>query len=184
MSNRSQKENSFDPAREGESGFTLIEAVVAIFVLTIGLIGTAAAITFALEFSSISRNVTSGKLAITSTIEEIESLRNSKRLEFRQIEHVGSVDNTGASNPFNGFSTGFRPISIDPGPDGVNGTDDDPTGAGQVREGYQRQIIITNLVGSTTIKKVEVRVQYPAAPGKFGEIAGVAYLNDEFRITR
>ena len=184
MSNKTQKPIKNGSARNGEGGFTLIEAVIAIFVLTIGLIGTAAAITFALEFSSISRNVTSGKLVITSTIEEIESLRNSKRLEFRQIEHVGSVDNTGAANLFNGFSSGFKPISFDPGPDGVNGTDDDPTGTGQIREGYQREIVITNLTGSTTIKKIEVKVQYPAAPGKFGEIVGVAYLNDEFRITR
>ena len=184
MSNNRQKTKGNESLRKGESGFTLIEAVIAILVLTIGLIGTAAAITFALEFSSISRNVTSGKLVITSTIEEIESLRNSKRLEFRQIENVGTVDNTGVSNPFNGFSTGFNTISIDPGIDGVNGTDDDPTGATQIRPGYQRQITITDLAGSTTIKKIEVKVQYPAAPGKFGEIVGVAYLNDEFRITR
>jgi len=184
MSNKSQKTNRDESQRKGESGFTLVEAVVAILVLTIGLIGTAAAITFALEFSAISRNVTSGKLVITSTIEEIESLRNSKRLEFRQIENFGAVDNTGAPNTFTGFSTGFNTISIDPGPDGVNGTNDDPTGATQIRPGYQRQITITNLGTSTTIKKIEVRVQYPAAPGKFGEIVGVAYLNDEFRITR
>lgn len=184
MSNKKQTPTKNLATRNSEGGFTLIEAVIAIMVLTIGLIGTAAAITFALEFSSISRNVTSGKLTITSTIEEIESLRNSKRLEFRQIENAGSVDNTGAPNVFTGFSTGFNTISLNPGPDGVNGTADDPTGAGQVREGYMREITITNLAGSTTIKRIEVKVQYPAAPGKFGEIVGVAYLNDEFRITR
>ncbi|NNE99763.1 MAG: prepilin-type N-terminal cleavage/methylation domain-containing protein [Pyrinomonadaceae bacterium] len=184
MSNKRQIKISKEPVRKGESGFTLIESVIAIFILTIGLIGTAAAITFALEFSAISRNVTSGKLAITSTIEEIESLRNSKRLEFKQIENVGSVDNTDVENVFNGFSNGFNTISIDPGPDGVNGTDDDPTGPTQIRPGFQRQITITNLGGSTSIKRIEVRIQYPAAPGKFGEITGVAYLNDEFRITR
>ncbi len=182
-----------------EQGFTLLEAVVAIAILTIGLMGTAAAVTFALELSSISRNVTSGKLLVVATIEEIESLRNSKRLDFPQIENVGNVDNTGALNPFNGFSTGFKPVSKNPGPDGVNGTDDDFVSPGPdlvygnaddftdnslAREGYLRQITITDLPGSTVLKKIEVRVQYPAAKGKYGEITGVGYLNDEFRITR
>lgn len=180
-------------------GFSLIEVVIAIFILTIGLIGTAAAITFALEFSSISRNVTNGKLIIVSTIEEIEGIRNSRRLDFQQIENVGNVNNTGSENNFNGFSNGFNSVSVNPGPDGVNGTDDDLITAGPdgvygtgddtvdnslARSGYFRKITITNLPGSSVIKKVEVRVQYPAAGGKFGEIHGVGYLNDEFRITR
>ena len=171
--------------RSGEKGFTLFEAVIAIFILTIGLIGTAATITFALEYSAISRNVTNGKLVIVSTIEEIESLRKSRRLDFKQIENVGNVDNTGAANNFNGFSTGFTPVSADPGPDGVNGTDDDLISAGPdqtygtgddftdnslARDGYFRQITITNLGGSTVIKRIEVRVQYPAAQGKLSLI--------------
>ncbi len=168
----------------GEQGFTMIEAVVAIFILTIGLIGTAAAVTFALEFSSISRNVTNGKLIVVSSIEEIESLRNSKRLEFKQIANVADVDNTNVANAFAGFSDGFKAVAIDPGADGVNGTDDDLVGNPPVREGYWRRITISNLPGNVALKKVEVSVQYPAAGGKFGEITGVGYLNDEFRITR
>ena len=199
MSNKQSKIPKTKGSCESEQGFTLIEAVIAIFILTIGLIGTAAAVTFALELGAISRNVTSGKLLVVSTIEEIESLRNSRRLDFPQIENVGNVDNTGAPNLFNGFSTGFKPVSTNPGPDGVNGTDDDFTGPGPdgiygtgddatdnslARAGYLRQITITNLPGSTVLRKIEVRVQYPAAQGKYGEITGVGYLNDEFRLTR
>ncbi len=199
MLNKQKIRSSIMKRNSNQQGFTLLEAVVAIFVLTIGLVGTAAAITFALEFSSISRNVTSGKLLIVSTIEEVESLRNSRRLDFAQIENVGSVDNTGAENPFNGFSNGFKEVSTNPGPDGVNGTDDDLIAPGPdnvygtgddftdnslARRGYARKISITNLPGSTVLKKIEVQVQYPAASGKFGVITGVGYLNDEFRITR
>ncbi len=82
----------------------MVEAVCAIFVVTIGLIGTAAAITYALEFSAISRNVTSAKSIIVSTIEEIETLRNSRRLDFSQIANVGAVNNADATNTFGGFS--------------------------------------------------------------------------------
>lgn len=175
----------------------MIEAVIAILILTIGLIGTAAALTFALEFGAISKNVTNGKMVIVSTIEEIESLRNSRRLEYRQIENVGNVDNNGLSVPFTGFSTDFKEVSLSPGPDGVNGTNDDlqhPGGDGKygtpddftdpalVRSGYMRQIAISNI--SPTIKKIEVKVRYFAVGGKIGEIRGVCYLNDEARVTK
>ena len=195
MSNR--KQYSGIPARQSEAGFSLVEAVVAIFILTIGLIGTAAALTFALEFGALSKNITSAKTVIVSTIEEIESLRNARRLEYKQIANTGSVDNTDSPNPFTGFVPGFQPISLSPGPDGVNGTSDDMTDAGPdgtygtgddfnnpalERSGYTRQITISDI--SPTIKKLEVRVRYFAASGKIGEIRGVAYLNDEARLTR
>lgn len=182
---------------KGEGGFTLVEAVCAIFVVTIGLMGTAAAITYALEFSAISRNVTSAKSVIISTMEEIETLRNARRLEFRQIANVGAVNNTGATNTFGGFTTGFQAISREPGADGVNGSQDDFIAPGvdgafgtpddfndltRMRGGYDRQIDITIL--SDTLKKIEITVQYVGRAGKVGEIRGVFYLNDEARVTR
>lgn len=189
--------NAPKKAKKSENGFTLIEAVVAIFIITIGLIGTAAAITYALEFSTISRNVSSAKLVIVASIEEIEALRNSRRLDFKQIANVGAVDNTNTPSRFNGFSTGFKDVSLNPGPDGVNGTDDDLRDAGVdgtygtpddfdnqswVRSGYRRQITISAL--SDTLKKIEIKVKYMSSNGKVGELTGVCYLNDEARTTR
>lgn len=181
MSNK-KSENSSVPQRKGEAGFTLVEAVIAIFVVTIALIGTAAALTFALEFGAISRNVTSAKTVIVSSVEEIETLRNARRLEFKQIANVGAVNNLDTARPFNGFSTGFRDISSNPGADGVFGTNDDVVTPPFIRDGYKRQITITNL--SDSLKKIEVKVRYVGRAGKWGEISGVAYLNDEARITK
>ena len=197
MSNNFKQKKEENPTNRDEKGFSLIEAVVAILIITIGLIGTAAAVTYALEFSAISRNVSNAKLVIVSSIEEIESLRNTRRLDFKQIANVGNVDNNGTPNSFNGFSNGYKEVSLNPGPDGVNGTDDDLRSAGadetygtgddfddptQVRSGYVRQITITNL--NTTLKKVEIKVRYFGTGGKIGELRGVSYINDESRITR
>lgn len=194
MSNKIQTEKSRRPR---EAGFTLVEAVIAILVITIGLIGTAAAITYSLKFSLISRNVTNSKLIASSMLEEIDSLRTTRRLDFQQIANVGQVDNSTSSNTFNGFSVGFQQISLNPGPDGVNGTDDDLTDAGAdgvygtaddfnnpalVRSGYMRQITITNL--TDTLKKIEVKIRFYSTGGSVGEITAVSYLNNEVRVTK
>lgn len=180
-----------------EQGFSLLEAVIAILIITIGLIGTAAAITYALQFSAISRNVTNSKLIATGIIEEIDTLRNTRRLEYNQIANVGGVDNTGAKNPFTGFTTGFQEISLNPGPDGVDGTADDLRDPGPdgnfgtaddfdnpalVRSGYQRQITITNL--SSSLKKIEIKIRYFSSGGTIGELTAISYLNDEIRLTQ
>jgi type II secretory pathway pseudopilin PulG len=197
MSNNPEQKKNSNSTNRDEKGFSLIEAVVAILIITIGLIGTAAAITYALEFSAISRNVSNAKLVIVSSIEEIESLRNTRRLDFKQIANVGGVDNNGTPNTFNGFSSGYKEVSLNPGPDGVNGTDDDLRSAGadgtygtgddfddptRIRSGYVREITITNM--NTTLKKVEIKVRYFGSGGKIGELRGVSYINDEARITR
>lgn len=197
MSNKAMQKVLKNKSKSAEQGFTMIEAVVAILVITIGLIGTAAAITYALEFGAISRNVSSAKSVIVTIIEEVETLRNARRLDFKQIANVGGVDNVGSNNPFGGFSNGFQPVSLNPGPDSVTGTNDDLRDAGPdkkfgtaddfdnpelVRGGYFRQIKITNL--SDSLKRVEVKVKYLGAGGKVGEITGVSYLNNEARVTR
>lgn len=197
MSNKPKQNRKKSASENGERGFSLVEAVIAILILTVGLIGTAAAVTYALEFSAISRNVTKAKLVVVASIEEVESLRNSRRLNFKQFANAGSVDNTDASNQFIGFAKGFKAVSNTPGNDGVNGTTDDiassPGADGiydtsddqidptRIRGGYMRQIEIINL--SATLKKVVVRVRYTSVNGKLGEIVGVSYINDEARTT-
>ncbi|MGI9036509.1 MAG: prepilin-type N-terminal cleavage/methylation domain-containing protein [Pyrinomonadaceae bacterium] len=183
--------------RKNEQGFSMVEAIIAILILTIGLIGTAAAITYALKFGAISRNVTNAKLLAVGEIEEIDSLRDTRRLDFNQIANVGSVDNSKSKNTFTGFTTGFQPISLNPGPDGVDGTADDLRDPGAdgafgtaddfdnpalVRSGYQRQITITNLTDS--LKKVEVKIRYFSSGGNVGELTAVSYINDEVRVTQ
>ena len=198
MSNSKTQETEFGSQTDFEAGFSLIETICALLILTIGLIGTAAALTYAFEYGTTSRNVGSAKLIITSTMEEIESLRNTRRLNFAQIANVADVDNVGAKNPFAGFSVDYRPIALEPGLDGVNGTPDDMMEPGPdgtlgtpddvenvalSRSGYMRRITITPLPLDPTIKKIEIKVRYFSVGGKVSEVTGIGYLNDETRTT-
>jgi type II secretory pathway pseudopilin PulG len=177
-----------------EAGVTILEMVVAMLILTVGLLGLAAAIGYAVTVSNRGRNLTNSKLLVVSVLEQMETLRNTKELTFGQIANVGAVDNTGATTTFAGFPTDFQTLSINPGPDGIFGTADDlinpgpdniygtaddfvdPTWAiGQ----YTRQITITNL--NPNLKRIQVTLRYPDAGGQTRDLIGVSYLNNDTR---
>lgn len=179
-------------AGRADAGFTVIEVTIAMLVLMIGLLGLASALSFSLTVTNRGRNVTNSKLLVVSVLEQMETLRNTKQLTFGQISNVGAVDNTGATRNFAGFSTNFQPVSINPGPDGVYGTDDDLLDAGPdgiygtaddftnpalARTGYTRQILITNL--SPTLKRIQVTLHLSVGGVVGGsDLVGVSYLND------
>lgn len=179
-----------------ESGVTILEMVVAMLILTVGLLGLAAAIGYAVTVSNKGRNLTNSKLLVVSLLEQMETLRNTKELTFGQIANQGSVDNAGATRSFDGFPTGFLTVSLNPGPDGIFGTNDDfinpgpdniygtaddftdPTWAvGQ----YERQITITQLGGNPNLKRIQVTLRYPDAGGQIRDLVGVSYLNNDTR---
>lgn len=181
-----------DPRRLAQAGFTLLEMVVAMVVLMVGLLALASAVGYALNVTNSGRNVTNTKLLIVSVLEQMENLRNTKELTFGQIANAGSVDNSGATTNFAGFQTGFQSVSTSPGPDGMYGTADDLTNPGPdgvygtsddftdqslARTGYQRQIAITSL--SSTLKRIEVTIQYPGGDGRTRTLQGVSYLDDD-----
>jgi len=181
------------PSRKGpnsESGVTILEMVVAMLVLTVGLLGLAASIGYAVNVSNKGRNITNTKLLVVSCLEQIETLRNTQQLTFAQIANVG--DPRLATGNFAGFPTGFQPVSINPGPDGIFGTTDDLINAGPDNTygtaddftdytwavaGLQRQIVITSL--STNLKRIEVTVRYPDPDGHLRNLVGVSYLNND-----
>ena len=167
--------NSARPARrnrQSEAGFTMLEAVVAISVLTVGLLGVAAAITYAAATTGRTRDITQAKQIILSTLEQVSILRDSERLTFAQI------GNNGLGN-FDGFAAAFQQVSNNPGPDGIHGTPDD---VGQdsdpSNDSFKRSVVVTTL--NPNLKKIEVTVKYTT--GAFeGELSGVSYINNDAR---
>jgi type II secretory pathway pseudopilin PulG len=169
-----------------EAGVTILEMALATIILTVGLLALAASIGYAIAVSNRGRNLTNTKLVAVSMLEQMETLRNTGRLTFGQIANAGDVDNSGAARTFSGFPTGFRPVSINPGPDGIFGTTDDLTDpvTNQTQStwaisGCSREIVITNL--SATLKRVQVTLQYQDSGGQTRNLVAVSYLNDDTR---
>jgi hypothetical protein len=167
---------------------------IAIWILSIGLLGLAGAIAFAMTVSNKGRNVTNTKMLVVSVLEEMETLRNADELTFAQIANQGQVDNTGAAKAFGGFPATFQPVSINPGPDGIYGTDDDLLDPGPdgnyntpddkvntawARPGFSRQILITFLGGNPNIKRIQVTLRYTGSTGQNQDLVGVSYLNND-----
>ena len=173
-----------------ESGFSLLEMVVAITLLSIGLLGVASAIGYALVASNHGRSITNTKLLAVSILEQMETLRDTNNLTFGQIANVGLVDDRGAVKAFTGFQPGFQQVSTNPGPDGIFGTADDLIDAGTdgnfgtvddfvnpnfALVGVTRQIQVTDL--GPKLKKIQVTVDYSVTGGT-KQLVVTGYLND------
>ncbi len=185
-----RKSSRLDP----QAGVTILEMTVALIILTVGLLGLAASIGYAVTVSNKGRNLTNTKLLAVSVLEQMETLRNTEDLKFGQIANTGQVDNTDATQNFAGFPTGFQPLSINPGPDGIFGTSDDLINPGPDNvygtnddftdptyavANISRQITISSL--SQNLKRIEVIVKYTDAGGQQRNLTCVSYLNNDTR---
>jgi prepilin-type N-terminal cleavage/methylation domain-containing protein len=183
--------NSFSKRQwRSESGFSLLEMVVAMMVLTIGLLAVASAISYALLASNRGRGVTNSKMLVVSILEQMETLRDTGQLHFNEISNSQVV----GSN-FTGFPSTFQPVSTIPGPDGIFGTADDLIDAGtdgvyggspsddfsnplRARPGVTRQILISTLPDNDYLKKIQVTLRYSLNGSETRDLVCSGYLND------
>lgn len=178
----SSRRSSARRDRSDEGGFTLLEMVVAMVIVTVGLLGVASAISYALLASNRGRGVTNAKMLVVSVLEQMETLRNTRELSFEEISNTQQPGSTFTGFP---YADGvFRPVSTVPGADGIYGTDDDLR-VGTVddmtlaRPGVSRQIKITTFPSNPYLKKIEVTLRYSPNGGETKEVVGVSYLQDD-----
>jgi prepilin-type N-terminal cleavage/methylation domain-containing protein len=153
-----------------DKGFSLIEVVIAMLILTVGLLGLAHAIAFALTVSNMGRTVTNNKLLLVSVSEQIFMLKETGKLKFEQIANTseGGV-----------FQSGFMKVSRKPGADLIYGTSDDPMD--DVYTGYQREILIESSKENSSAKKITLTLKYPGAKGVEQKMGFTFIINNDSR---
>lgn len=158
-----------------QNGFTLLETMISIVVVTVGLVGLLSAFTVAVASSANVQLDTIAWQKATEALESIYTARQTDQITFAQIANTTA--------PPGIFVAGLGPLK-DAGPDGLDGTGDDTGPAPVMVPGisgtltgvsppdvaisltnFQRQITITQDPNNANLKMVTVLVQYAAPQG-------------------
>jgi type II secretory pathway pseudopilin PulG len=168
-------------------GFTLLEAMISIVILTVGLIALLSAFAAALGST---QNVHLDSIARQKAAEALESIftaRQTAQISYAQVANTTAV-------PPGIFTAGWTPLTS-AGPDGLDGTADDLPPAMIMVPGndgtmgtevavnlanFQRQILITNDPNVTNLKEITVSIQY-AVPQGYTRTYTVQALISAFR---
>mgnify|MGYP001388134888 CR=1 FL=1 len=157
---------------EKQAGFSYLEVIFAILIMTVGVMAMLSAISLAMlreneaDTKNVARQVTSSAL---ESIFAARDLRNSNPLN--NWDAINNDTVTGGV-----FLSGWTPVRLDAGADGINGSADDACPTGQnctvgaytnssaEIKGLERQITITNIaepsIPNIRKKQIDVKVRY------------------------
>src|ERR1700729_2508958 len=105
----------FERKHAAQGGFTLLETMIAILVMTIGLLALIASFATAISATASSQEDLIARHKALDAMESIYTARNSQQIPFASI---ANVSNGGV------FLSGAQPL-LCAGPDGLVGTADD-----------------------------------------------------------
>jgi prepilin-type N-terminal cleavage/methylation domain-containing protein len=163
--------------RRPQSGFTLLEAMIAIVILSVGILSLAAVYAQGIQVASMTQLDYIAEKKAEQAVETIFAARDSKLLAWTNIRNV-----TGAGGANDGvFLVGARPL-LAAGPDGLYGTADDDattpdvviTGPGpdgilgtaddvvMSLGGMTRTIAITDVAGEPGLRQITITLNYRA----------------------
>jgi prepilin-type N-terminal cleavage/methylation domain-containing protein len=176
--------NSRTP-KPSEDGFSLIEVLISMVVLTVGMVSLLGVFGLAMATTQTSQQNMIAKQLADEAIESIITARNTSQITWSQIQNATAC--SGGANPASGgiFAPGITPI-YNSGADGIYGTCDDSASSPQLQTladpgadgiynttddqvialtNYQRTILISPLLdanGNTipTLRGVTITVQY------------------------
>lgn len=158
-----------------QNGFTLLEAMIAIVILSFGILSLASVYAQGIQVASLTQFDYIAEKQAEEAVETIFAARDSKLLAWTNIRNV-----TGAGGVNDGvFMVGPRPL-LAAGPDGLYGTADDdaanPTvvivNAGPDKilgtaddvvmslTNMTRTIAIVDVVGSTGLRQITITMTY------------------------
>jgi prepilin-type N-terminal cleavage/methylation domain-containing protein len=166
--------------RLSESGFTLLETMIALLILSIGVLGLAGMLADSLAYM---KGAQMDFIAQQKAEEAAEAIYTAK---YNNPNNWAQISNFTAGNPAGLFSQGPQPLlepgadglvgsvadvgsppeyTIEPGPDGKLGTADDikiPL------TNFTRTIVITNVPGDANLRNITITINYTA--GRFQRV--------------
>ncbi len=169
-----------------EQGFSLIEVMVAMFLLTVGLVSLSGLYGQAIGTMQLAQQRLIVKQKVREALESLYTARNTQQITFDMVRNVSDPAGTGIfldgfqpvrdPNPPGGGGDGLVGTADDgdieeivlPGPDGVMGTTDDVV---RSLANMQRQIQIQPIVQldgtpNPNLRQITVTVRYTTVRGQ------------------
>ncbi len=129
---------------KSEAGFSYIDVIIAIVILTVGILALLAALSGSMLQAKGHEQQLLAKQIATSTMESIMAAKETDpiRLGWNSIGNVGSNPDPATGVNQGIFVTGLQPVRVDAGSDEVIGTADD---TGEIVPQLQRRVVITDV---------------------------------------
>ena len=150
-----------------ESGFSLIETMVSMLVLTVGVLGLSQAFISGVQKSSSSPFEVLATQKAAEAIESVFAARDSHTISWALMKNQADggvfvdvatpMKLSGSDGIVNTADDGAIESFVFPGPDGYVGTPDDKT---LTLDGFTRKIHIVELSGF--LREITVTITYPA----------------------
>jgi type II secretory pathway pseudopilin PulG len=156
------------PTTASEKGFTLLETMVALGVLTAGVLGVAAIITTGMKNLSSSPADVIVTQKAAQAVEAVFSARDSHRLTWAQIRNV----NGGTGSDGGVFLDGPQNLH-QPGPDGLVNTSDDLTAIETVTNPGFDQLLGTADDRIDTLSAYRREIKIRDVPGENGNLRSI-----------
>lgn len=150
-----------------ENGFSLVETMIAMVILTIGLLGALSALTWGMIYVQEAEKKTQAKQIANSVIETIFAVRDMRTKNGIAINGWKTVQTTDNSST-GVFADGWYPVRENQGDDAIYGTADDSCpgnsscNSNPIVSGYDRKIEITDITQNNAVfkRQVDVTVRY------------------------
>jgi prepilin-type N-terminal cleavage/methylation domain-containing protein len=150
-----------------QSGFSLVETLIATVILSGGLLALASGISQGMLIMSTSHYHQIAKEKASEALESVNTSRDTHIIAWAQIRNVseGGIFLNGPQ-PFkahgpdglvNTADDGALENEVLPGPDGILGTGDDVVNSLNT---FRRQIIITDFAANPNLRQIQVIITY------------------------
>ena len=153
------------------AGFTLIEAMISIVILSFGVLSLAVVYAQGIMFASLTQYDYIAEKKAEEAVETIFTARDTKILKWAQIQNVaqGGVFLSGPGPLLDPGADGLvgtaddnaalpDSIIIGPGPDGILGTSDDKVV--NLNPWMTRTIAITAVTGESNLRQITITMNY------------------------